>query len=64
MEDLDAVLKHGELRMLTDREFNFFKSALQLGRVSATKDKVGHRAAQSHLKMRNLLSLPMILRPF
>ncbi len=31
LQDLDAVLKHGELRMLTDREFNFFKSALQLG---------------------------------
>lgn len=28
-KDLDAVLKHGELRMLTDREFNFFKSALK-----------------------------------
>lgn len=39
MEDLDAVLKHGELRMLTDREFNFFKSALQLGHVRATQDK-------------------------
>jgi len=39
VEDLDAVLKHGELRMLTDREFNFFKSALQLGQVRATQDK-------------------------
>jgi len=28
-KDLDAVFKHGELRMLTDREFNFFKSALK-----------------------------------
>lgn len=28
-KDLDAVLKHGQLRMLTDREFNFFKSALK-----------------------------------
>lgn len=30
-QDLDVVLKHGELRMLTDRQFNFFKSALWLG---------------------------------
>jgi len=27
--DLDIVLKHGKLSMLTDRQFNFFKSALK-----------------------------------
>ncbi|CAE7820290.1 BC10 [Symbiodinium sp. CCMP2592] len=28
-KDLDIVFKHGKFRMLTDREFNFFKSALK-----------------------------------
>ncbi|CAE7158703.1 unnamed protein product [Symbiodinium pilosum] len=28
-KDLDIVFKHGQFRMLTDREFNFFKSALK-----------------------------------
>lgn len=28
-KDLDIVMKHGKFRMLTDREFNFFKSALK-----------------------------------